>query len=88
MPNYFQEFTGHQLVTKVGNREELVDKITSAVEMKIFFLKKKQLNSSEIANIVLKELKQKQLSTFMRFLAFNKEISTSSDLYRQIKKYL
>lgn len=84
----FSGIYGASIGYKGPNREEVVDRITSEVEKKILFLKKKELASEEIAKVVLTELKERQIGTFMRFLAYNKNISSESQLKRELAKYI
>lgn len=83
----FSGIYGASIGYKGPNREETVDRITSEVEKKILFLKKKKLTSEEITDVVLRELKERQIGTFMRFLAYNKNIQNESQLKRELTRY-
>lgn len=72
---------------KGPNREKLVDKITREIEKEILYLKKKKITSQEIANIVLKKLRTSQTGTFLRFLAFYKDITTEEQMKKELSKY-
>ena len=84
----FSGIYGASIGYKGNDREKMVDRITSEIERQILFLKKKELTSEEIADITLKKLKEKQIGTFMRFLAYCKDISTEKQLRHQLRKYL
>ncbi len=79
---------GATIGSKIPNREIKVSEITRLAEKEILALKKKKITSQEIADIVLKILKEKQMSTFLRFLAYHKKISSSKQVKKEIKKYL
>ncbi len=70
------------------NRERLTDEVTAEIEKEILYLKKKKITASEIGEIVLKKLSKKQAGTFLRFLAYNKEITNENQMKREISKYL
>jgi len=79
---------GATIGSKTPNREIVVEKITREVEREIMFLKKKRITSMEIADIVLKKLKNTQTATFMRFLAYTKDIDSESQMKRELRKYM
>lgn len=78
---------GATIGSKTPNREFVVDRITREVEKEILFLKKKRIDSNEIADIVLRKLRKMHTSTFLRFLAYCKDISNESQMKREFKKY-
>jgi transcriptional repressor NrdR len=78
---------GATIGSKTPNREIVVEKITREVEIEIMFLKKKRITSDEIADIVLRKLQKSQTATFMRFLAYTKDISNESQMKRELQKY-
>jgi len=78
---------GATIGSKTPNREIVVEKITREVEREIMYLKKKRVTSAEIADIVLRKLQKTQTATFMRFLAYTKDISNESQMKRELKKY-
>lgn len=84
----FAGIYGATIGMKTPNREIVVEKITHEVEREIMFLKKKRITSEEIADIVLKKLKNAQTATFMRFLAYTKDISSETQMKRELKKYI
>jgi transcriptional repressor NrdR len=79
---------GATIGSKTPNREIVVEKITREVEREIMFLKKKRITSDEIADIVLRKLQKAQTATFMRFLAYTKDISNEAQMKRELKKYV
>ena len=78
---------GATISSKTPNREEVVDKITRAIERDILALKKKQLTSAEIADITLLKLKQMHVRTFLRMLAYNRDIKTEKEMIREFNRY-
>lgn len=79
---------GATIGSKLPNREFIVDKITRDVERQILFLKKKRVLSTEISDIVLASLKKTSPTTFLRYLAYNKNPKTSGEILREITKYI
>lgn len=79
---------GATIGSKTPNREFVVDKITNEVEREILYLNSKRVKSSEIGDIVLKKLKKRNISTFMRFLTYHKKLKSVAQTKREIKKYL
>lgn len=79
---------GATIGSKLLNREFVVDKITREVERLILSLKKKRISSVEISDIVLKSLKKASPTTFLRYLAYNKNPKTSSEIIREVNKYI
>lgn len=78
---------GATIGSKTPNREYLVDKITREVEIEILALKRKIINSTEIADIVLSKLKQLHTATFLRFLAYCKDITNEAQMKKEFTKY-
>ena len=79
---------GATIGSKLPNREFVVDKITREVEKKILFMKKKRISTQEISDIVLKILKKLSPTTFLRFLAYNKNPKSESQIRKELSKYL
>jgi len=79
---------GATIGSKLPNREFIVDKITREVEKQILSLKMKRITSTEISDIVLASLKKTSPTTFLRYLAYNKNPKTSGEILRDINKYL
>lgn len=74
--------------SKTPDREKVVEKITREVEREVLFLKKKRVNSSEIAGIVLAKLRGTYSGTFLRFLAYCKGITNVGKMKKELKKYV
>lgn len=79
---------GATIGSKLLNREFIVDKITREVEKQILFLKRKRITSIEISDIVLASLKKASPTTFLRYLAYNKNPKTPRDILKEISKYI
>ncbi len=78
---------GATISSKTPHREYTVDKITREAEREILALKKKQVSSEEIANIVLRLLKRMHPRTFLRMLAYHADIHTETDMTRAFNRY-
>lgn len=78
---------GATIGSKTPNREKVVEKITREIEREILFLKKKKMNSQEIADIVLYKLRKSHTATYLRFLAYCKDISNESQMKKELQKY-
>ena len=70
------------------NRELIVDKITREIEKEILALKKKRISSAQIADIALFKLRKFNTATFLRFLAYCKDIQNESQMRKELAKYL
>jgi transcriptional repressor NrdR len=79
---------GATIGSKLPNREYIVDKITREVSSEILSLKRKKITSQEISNIVLNKLKTESPATFLRFLAYNKNPKTETQILKEILKYI
>ena len=79
---------GATIGSKLPNREFIVDKITRDIEKSILNLKEKNIESQKLSEIVLAVLKKNSPTTFLRYLAYNKNPKTESDVLRIIKKYI
>lgn len=78
---------GATIGSKTPNREMVVQKLTHQAEKKILLLNKKRVHSQEIVDIVLNILKRRQTATFLRFLAYSKDIKSESQMKREMNKY-
>jgi len=78
---------GATISSKTPNREKVVEKITREVEREILFLKRKKINSQEIADLVLYKLRKSHTATFLRFLAYCKDITNETQMKRELQKY-
>lgn len=79
---------GATIGSKTPDREKVVERITREVERELLFLKRKRIMSIEIADIVLKKLRKSQSATFLRFLAYCKDITNESQMKRELTKYV
>lgn len=79
---------GATIGSKMPKKEYIVDKITRDVEKELLFLKKKRILSQEIGDIILKNLKGTSPSTFLRFLAYNKNIKSEAEIRKEVLKFL
>lgn len=74
--------------SEIPNREYFIDKIFQEVEYQILFMKKKQIKSQEITNIVLKTLRKRHTATFLRFLIYSQDIQSEAQLKKELSKYV
>jgi transcriptional repressor NrdR len=79
---------GATIGSKLKNREFIVEKVTREVEKKILFVKSKKISSDNISDIVLDNLRKSSPPTFLRFLAYNKDVKSQSQIIREINKYI
>lgn len=79
---------GATIGSRTPNRENVVEKLTREVEREILYTRKKKITSSEIADIVLSKLRRGHTATFLRFLAYCRDITTEASLRREFAKYL
>lgn len=73
--------------SKIKNREIFVDGATSLVESRLLYLKKKEISSEEIADLVLSILKQKHIAVFLRFLTYCKDIKSEAQLDKELARF-
>lgn len=71
----------------IPSKETTVDAITDTVESKLLDAKKRELASGEIAKIVLQTLKRFNTAAFVRFLAYQTDLASDSQLKKELKKY-
>ena len=76
------------MLHKTPNRELISENLTREIEREILFLKRKKISTTEIADIVLKKLRKSHTSTFMRFLAYCKDIKSDVQMQRELQKYM
>lgn len=69
-----------------GEMAELSEEITNLVEQKIMSLRKKEISSDEIKNIVFGILSKKGLDILLRFVAY-KEGNQKKAMKKLLKKY-
>lgn len=68
-------------------KETTVDAVTDTVEAKILDTKQREISSVQIAKIVLSTLKHFNTAAFMRYLAYQADISSTAQLNKELKKY-
>jgi len=68
-------------------KETTVDAVTDTVEAKLLDRKKSELGTGEIASIVLSTLKHFNTAAFVRFLAYQANLSSDAQLHKELKKY-
>ncbi|MBL7036707.1 transcriptional repressor NrdR [Candidatus Microgenomates bacterium] len=69
-------------------RRELVDKIVREAEKRILLLNRKEITSEEIGDMVLHSLKKLSPGVFLGYLTYHKNIEKTSQIKKEIKKYL
>jgi len=69
------------------DKETAVDQLTSRIESLILDLQKKEIDSKELASLVLHELARSSPVAFARFLAYNTNPKSIAEIKRQINKY-
>ncbi len=73
--------------SRLPNRQKLVEKVTQEVERQVLSFKNKRINSQEIADLVLKSLKKTSTPSFLKFLAYCKDIKNESQMLEELNKY-
>jgi len=68
------------------NKERTADEVTTHIESKILGLRKKEISSQEVGNIVLTKLKSANPPAFMRFLAYNTRPANISEIKKNIEE--
>lgn len=68
-------------------KEELIDKITSKVEVSLLELGKREITTSEISDVILKRLRKKNINTFFRYLTYSKRPKNEEEFVKLLKKY-
>lgn len=84
----FSGIYGATIGSKTPNREKLVENLTRKVEREILALKSKKITSEEVSHIVLDILRTSHPTTFLRFLAFTKNMTSEEKIKRELRKYL
>lgn len=69
------------------NKEKLVESITQDIERQLMGLRLKRVESSLIGDIVLKKLCKINMASFLRYIAFCKNIQSEAQMKREIAKY-
>lgn len=68
-------------------KETTVDAVTDTVESKILDTKQREINSADIAKIVLTTLKHFNTAAFVRYLAYQTNLASDAQLKAELKKY-
>ncbi len=68
-------------------KETTVDGVTDTIEAKLLDTKKAELSSAEVAKIVLTTLKHFNTSAFLRYLAYQTDLTSDAQLKKELKKY-
>jgi transcriptional repressor NrdR len=69
----------------ISQKDSTIDAVT--VEAKILDMQKHEVPTDEITRIVLSTLKHFNTAAFLRFLARSADLSSNSQLKRELKKY-
>jgi transcriptional repressor NrdR len=84
----FSGIYGAAVGFKGADKEKFVESVTGSLESEILALKKKEILSSEIADLVLKKLLTSNTGTFLRFIAYCKNITTPKQAKTELSHYL
>lgn len=68
-------------------KETTVDGVTDTVEAKLLDTKQRELTTQQIATIVLTTLKHCNTAAFVRYLAFQTDLSSEAQLKHELSKY-
>jgi|SRR6266403_2939953 len=71
----------------IPQKDDTIDAVTDTVEAKILDLGQSELKTTQIADIVLTTLKHFNTAAFLRYLSTHTDLTTNTDLKRQLKKY-
>jgi transcriptional repressor NrdR len=71
----------------IPRKETTVDAVTDTIEAKILDTKQRQIESQEIARIVLSTLKHFNTAAFVRYLAYQADLASDAQLKRELGKY-
>ena len=71
----------------VPAKETTVDAVTDTIEAKLLDTKKAELSSAEVAKIVLTTIKHFNTSAFLRYLAYQTDLTSDAQLKKELKKY-
>lgn len=78
---------GATISSKTPDREAWIDKITREIERGILARRQKQITSQEIGDITLSVLRKMDARTFLRYLAYSKDIKNETDMIREFNRY-
>lgn len=68
-------------------KEEVIDIITDRIEIKILDQGKTEITTSEIAGLVLKRLRHRNINTFLRYLTYKMRPKSEDEFVALLKKY-
>lgn len=68
-------------------KETTVDAVTDTVEARLLDSKKRELASADIAQVVLRTLKHFNTAAFVRYLAYQADLTSDAQLKHELKKY-
>lgn len=68
-------------------KEELVDKITNYVEVRILDLGVFEISTKEISNTVMKVLRVRNIDAFLRYLTYSMRPKTEAEFLGYLKEY-
>ena len=71
----------------IAAKETTVDAVTDTIEAKRLDTKQTVISTDDIARIVLGTLKHFNTAAFLRYLAYQADISSDNQLQRELKKY-
>jgi transcriptional repressor NrdR len=70
-----------------GHRESVVDAITDTIEAKLLDSRKRVLEPSSISHVVLATLKAYDKAAFLRYLADHENLTSATNLLKQLGQY-
>ena len=71
----------------IAAKETTIDSVTDTIEAKLLDTKKAELNSAEVATVVLTTLKHFNTSAFLRYLTYHADLASDAHLAKELKKY-
>ena len=71
----------------IPHKETTVDAVTDTIEAKLLDTRQRELSSQDIAHIVLTTLKHLNMAAFLRYLAYQTDLTSDAQLKRELKKY-
>lgn len=83
-------FAGIYIALNYNNflpKTKLTDKMLVKIEREIIKSGKKRISTGEIADLVLKELRQIDMTAFLRFLVVCKQINSNAQVKSALRKY-
>jgi len=84
----FSGIYGAAVGFKGPDKEKFVESTTNSLGTEILALKKKEILSSDIADLVLRKLLTTNTGTFLRFIAYCKNITTPKQAKTELARYL